>query len=755
VAEQKRSRQSDDRTRPFWQRARPSGIAPIGLLVGVAMVCIVFAVLSSAHRADLVAFDHERRLVSLALADRQAQIVSEVEHIAGSDEAFQRLWLQLDDQWVRQQIGLRLKNQLGYTLVLLVDAGSNFVYQLAGEADVAPDLTGVATLNELNPILAKLFATAPGLGRAGVFEASKSTMRPSRGVARLQRFRGQPALLAAAALSMGQRNFPAAAAMPVVLIVNFLNPSFLEHIGTRLALPHLQTTSTDEVTAEGMLALAADGRAPIGYLEWTPNRPGAEIVQNILPFICIALACFSLMAAFALRYMRRTTAAIAEGEVRMRHMAMHDPLSGLPNRTLFAERLESILDDVKEGRRRAALLSIDLDHFKDVNDTLGHHVGDCLISAVAQRLGRIVREGDLVARLGGDEFAVITGGANDPAALEDIGQRVIATLSAPYAVSGHTLVIGATIGIVAIDERSRDVADIMRFADMALYRAKNAGRNRACVYDKAMSADLTQRKRLEHDLRFAIQQDGLAVAYQPLVSPDGERMIGVEALCRWPHPRRGSVPPSEFIPVAEQSELIIPLGEWVLERACLDGGKWPDILVAVNVSPLQFRRPDFVEVVERILERTHLAPERLELELTESTLLGNVDGAENAMRRLKALGVKLALDDFGTGYSSLLYLRKFPFDKLKIDRSFVNNIETAADAAAIVHAIVGLGRGLRMKVTAEGVENAEQQLFLRAAGVHSMQGFRFGRPVEAAEITARLARQTGRPVGGPLLAAAS
>jgi EAL domain-containing protein (putative c-di-GMP-specific phosphodiesterase class I) len=275
----------------------------------------------------------------------------------------------------------------------------------------------------------------------------------------------------------------------------------------------------------------------------------------------------------------------------------------------------------------------------------------------------------------------------------------------------------------------------MRYADMALYRAKNEGRNRACIYDSAMDADLVQRKQLENDLRAAIENEALHLVYQPIVNASGEAMIGVEALARWNHPERGEVTPTEFIPIAEHSGLIIELGEWVLRRACLVGKAWPNLTVAVNVSPLQFRRTDFVDVVERILAETEFDPSRLELEVTESTLLGNVDSAEAAMLRLKALGVRLALDDFGTGYSSLLYLRRFPFDKLKIDHSFVRSIENASDAAAIVHAIVSLGRGLGMKVTAEGVETAEQQLFLRAAGVHAMQGFRFGRPAPAAEIT--------------------
>ena len=257
------------------------------------------------------------------------------------------------------------------------------------------------------------------------------------------------------------------------------------------------------------------------------------------------------------------------------------------------------------------------------------------------------------------------------------------------------------------------------------------------------------RKLLEGDLLQAIRNDGLAAAYQPIVNASGDTMVGVEALARWTHPTAGVIPPSVFIPIAEHSGLIVELGEWMLRRACLDGRNWPGMTVAVNVSPLQFRRSDFVDVVERILKETNFDAGRLELELTESTLLGNLDTAELSMLRLKAIGVRFALDDFGTGYSSLLYLRRFPFDKLKINSSFVRSIETAPDAAAIVHAVVSLGRGLGMRVTAEGVENAEQHLFLRAAGVHSMQGYRFGRPGPAADITTRINAPDDYRVGSP------
>jgi diguanylate cyclase (GGDEF)-like protein len=426
-------------------------------------------------------------------------------------------------------------------------------------------------------------------------------------------------------------------------------------------------------------------------------------------------------------------------EERIEWLARHDPLTGVANRFHFRETFENALRSLSDGSR-LALHWLDLDQFKQVNDTLGHPMGDALLKVVAQRLRASVRRSDFLARLGGDEFAIITPGATDADTLMAIADRILATLCHPYSVMGHTLVIGASVGIAVIDRPSLSAADVMRYADMALYRAKNEGRRRACIYDAAMDADLVQRKQLEHDLRTAIENDELMLAYQPVFSADGERVVGVEALARWNHPVRGNVTPAEFIPIAEHSGLIIPLGEWALRRACLDAAAWP-VALAVNVSPLQFRRPDFVEVVKRTLAETGFDATRLELEITESTLLGNVEGAETAMRQLKALGVRLALDDFGTGYSSLLYLRRFPFDKLKIDRSFIRNIESAAEAAPIVHAIVSLGRGLGMKVTAEGVETAEQHLFLRAAGVHFMQGYRFGRPEPAAAITERLAAQ--------------
>jgi diguanylate cyclase (GGDEF)-like protein len=539
-----------------------------------------------------------------------------------------------------------------------------------------------------------------------------------------------------------------------VVSVKLIDDGILAEIAAGLDLPNLRKVDTPESALGDHVFDLTDTRGNvIARVAWTAKQRAGAIVKRVIPFIVVALGGLVFFAALALRNMRVAAAAISAGEDRLRYLALHDALSGLPNRVSFGERLEQVIAEVKEGGSPSAVFCIDLDHFKDVNDTLGHHVGDELIEAVTQRLQRIVGDEAMVARLGGDEFAVITPGATDAETLTAIADRILATLCHPYSVQDHTLLIGASIGIAVVDRPSLTAADVMRYGDMALYRAKNEGRRRACVYDAAMDADLVQRKKLEGDLRQAIDVDRLELAYQAVFSADGERVIAAEALARWNHPARGPIPPAEFIPVAEHSGLIIPLGEWALRRACLDAATWP-VPIAVNVSPLQFRRPDFVEMVERILAETGFEPGRLELEITESTLIGNVEGAESAMRQLKALGVRLALDDFGTGYSSLLYLRRFPFDKLKIDRSFISNIESAAEAAPIVHAIVSLGRGLGMKVTAEGVETAEQHLFLRAAGVHFMQGFRFARPEPAAAIAERFAPPRRAVQGASLVARA-
>ena len=718
-------------------RARTIGAAPIAIVVMVAIVCVVVAVLSAAERADDVELQQERRLLVQAITDRGHRVLRELENVAASNDIVLQLHYNFDPDWVHHLVGLRLSTFFDHDHVFVVDRTDGLTYAMLGNRSVDPSMFAPVR-HDLARIIELLRGVAQPSDDEVVLQASTDATtnlnRPRR-AQRLQTFMNRPAIVAGVAANVPGGMGASQEATTLVLAVKYVDGQLLSDISTRFDLPNLRTVGED---AAAVSALSDSTGTPIARFAWVPNQPGGKIVATVLPFMAIAFGGFALLTGLALRYIRRTAMKLAEGEDRLRHLALHDPLSGLPNRTQFGERLAEVIAAPAQDGSTAAVLAIDLDHFKDINDTLGHHIGDGLIGVVAQRLKHALRHDDLVARLGGDEFAVITTNGGDAAALEKFGERLIAILRAPYSISGHTLVIGASIGIAVIDPNGGNAADVMRRADVALYRAKNEGRCRACIYDADMDADLRERKQLEKDLRAAIVDDGLSVAYQPIMNASGEKMAGVEALCRWEHPTRGTIPPIEFIPIAERSELIIPLGEWVLRKACLEAKPWAGITLAVNVSPLQFRRQDFVEAIERILLETQFDPQRLELELTESTLLGNVDEAEKAMHRLKALGVRFALDDFGTGYSSLLYLRRFPFDRIKVDRSFVRSIETAADAASIVHAIVSLGRGLGMKVTAEGVENAEQQLFLRAAGVHSMQGYRFGKPQTAQDIAERL-----------------
>jgi len=721
--------------------ARRGVVIPIGVIVAVAIICVVVAVLGSAQRADEVAIATERQLFTRALHNHGERMLREVDAVANSEAAYRKIRLDFDIEWVQVYVGQRLQSYFDHHFVFVADSADKFLYATLGHRRVDPNWFN-SVRNDLNPALDQLRGRGSNNTASSTLAGGQPSAIPhSQRVTRLQTFLGRPAILVAVAIASSDdlaRN--AAEKAPVVMSVKMIDSDMLAEIASHLQLRNLRQVGVEPITPGDYVFKLVDPQSQqVATFAWTPTRPGAEIVHSVIPFIAVAVAGFALLAALVLGHMRRTAATIASGESRLRHLALHDPLCGLPNRIFFGERLEAVIADVRKGSRPAAVLYIDLDHFKDVNDTLGHPIGDELIRAVTQRLTHAVREGDLVARIGGDEFAVITAGGADHSNLLTVANRLIAAICAPYTISNQTIVIGASIGIAVINEKIDGAADIMRHADMALYRAKNEGRNRACIYDTAMDTDLLQRKLVENDLRQAIERNELRVAYQPIVNNSGETVVGVEALCRWTHPVRGEISPAEFIPIAENSGLIIELGEWVLRRACIDGNAWRDVMVAVNVSPLQFRRSDFVDVVERILAETGFDPTRLELEVTESTLLGNVDTAELAMFRLKALGVRLALDDFGTGYSSLLYLRRFPFDKLKIDRSFVHSIERAADAAAIVHAVVSLGRGLGMKVTAEGVETAEQHLFLRAAGIHSMQGYRFGRPGPAADITTRLA----------------
>jgi diguanylate cyclase (GGDEF)-like protein/PAS domain S-box-containing protein len=434
-----------------------------------------------------------------------------------------------------------------------------------------------------------------------------------------------------------------------------------------------------------------------------------------------------------------------KAEARIAYMAHHDGLTNLANRELYQERLKQALERTASTEKRVAVMCIDLDLFKNVNDSFGHPMGDRLLQAVAERLGAQTRGGDLAARLGGDEFAVILSNDVTPSQASDFAKRLIETLSAPYVIDGNELVIGASVGIALSPGDGTSSEELMKNGDMALYRAKQDGGGVHRFFEKEMDRQAQKRRDLEQDLRRAFAHGEFELHYQPLVDLASNRINAFESLLRWRHPHKSMVSPADFIPVAEDIGLIVPLGEWVLREACAEAAKWPDgIKVAVNLSAVQFRSRNLVQVVVSALAQSGLAPTRLELEITESIFLAETEANLATLHQLRALGVSISMDDFGTGYSSLSYLRSFPFDKIKIDRSFVKDLIERSDCVAIVRAISGLGRSLNITTTAEGVETTEQLDWLRAEGCNQVQGFLFSAARPASEIGELLARFGGR-----------
>lgn len=512
------------------------------------------------------------------------------------------------------------------------------------------------------------------------------------------------------------------------------NPAAREGLSQAVETGHLHFSDGFDTGPDQPLAFvpirSADGTLDRIYAFRIDQTAAANMTDTALTVVSFATSLlivmgFSVPAAVASRRIRERWKA----EDQIRFLALHDSLTGLPNRLQLRQTLDRAVGRSRRHETYMAVLCLDLDRFKDINDTLGHPTGDLLLQEVSARLRSNVREVDLVGRLGGDEFAIVAEQLDAPEDVLPMARRISTALGETYALDGHEVVSSASIGIAIGPDDGTTGDELLKNADLALYRAKQDGRNAFRFFEPSMDAALQKRRKLENDLRVAVRKGELRVEYQPQFDLQTGELTGYEALARWRHPTDGDIPPSVFLPLAEETGLIAPIGEWILSTACHYATTWDDnAKLAVNLSPAQFKVQNVVAMVKRVLEETGLDPARLELEITEKLLLQNTESVVAMLEALGRLGVSIAMDDFGTGYSSLSYLTRFPLKKIKIDKSFVESLGDSAEASAIVSSIVGLGKSLHVTITAEGVENASQAEILREWGCNQVQGFYYGAP---------------------------
>ncbi|MDQ0474989.1 putative bifunctional diguanylate cyclase/phosphodiesterase [Labrys wisconsinensis] len=708
------------------------------IVFGFVLAAALLWQLAAAQDQDELA--RSQQFIRRSLEQRAQAMSSTLKDYAAWGAAYRNLHVKLDTAWAYDQenVGPPLYSGFKYDYVFLVAPGGRIVYGVL-EGQLAEPAAMPALGGGFQLLVDKAGAVAPNetVPVTGLLDVA-----------------GRPVLAGAAALSTGSD--PSVSAIPgppsILVFGARLSDDALAALGEQWFVPRLRLAGdAADAAAPPHLALpTTDGRIT-HTLRWTPDQPGRAMLWRVFPGLALAAAALAGFVILVVQHAAKAASTISEGasrladaEEQMRHLALHDAVTGLPNRASLSRHLQEML----ATGRRVCLLSIDLDRFKPINDSLGHRAGDVVLGEVAHRLRKLVHEHDLAARLGGDEFAAALLDRTDDE-VERFCQRLQRDLAAPIVHEGCELSVGASIGIALSPGDARSAEELLRVADLALYQAKRDGFGTYRFYAPEMNEHIASRRVLEADLRRALQRGEFVLHYQPRFDAHSMRITSAEALVRWLAPSGGLVRPAEFIPLAEEIGLIVPLGEWVLHTACAAAVQWGTIGVSVNVSPAQVRSGDLTATVERALRETGLSPDRLELELTEGVLLEDTDRARDTLAALKRLGVRLALDDFGTGYSSLGYIRRFPFDAIKIDKQFVADMATTRGSRAIVQSILGLGKALGMSVTAEGVETAEQLMLLRLDGCDEVQGFYASPPRDQAVIAGLVQAQAPAAAGGP------
>ncbi|WP_162375460.1 bifunctional diguanylate cyclase/phosphodiesterase [Ancylobacter sp. TS-1] len=722
-------------------RAGDGMILAVALVILAAVMVMGAFALVAAERIDIAARERWSRLVTDALQRRASFLERDLSSFAHWDESVLRTAYFLDEEWVDQNFGKWLYNTQRHdrSYIVLesgpayasVDGVAMDLSSAPYDADaIAPLVAGVAAAFRDQLLALKTLQDGEPRGRDNppVFRAG------------YMRVEGRPALVGAISIMPDYgRVVSPSRVPPVAVTVLFLERRFLSDLVGELHM--VAPRVSDEPPEPGRQGVGIpfqDRQARPAWLTWEPQNPGRELLSALLPALIGTAALLLAVAAIVLWYARRATKELTESEELASRLAYTDPLCGLANRTMLMRTLGERLRRV-DRYNRLALMFLDLDGFKDINDTLGHHVGDLLLAEIGQRLGRLPFKGVLASRFGGDEFVILISIDKDTE-IAEAGEIILDTIRQPVRVGGQTLVVNGSIGCTVAPDHGLDAIELIRLADIAVYRAKAEGRGNAQIFAPSMEREVMRRRDLEIQLRRALAGGELTIYYQPQFAVDGEVVVGFEALVRWLDPTRGIVSPGEFIPIAEQTGLITELDMWVLRNACAQARDWGGVKLAVNLSPVDFRRRDLDQQVKQILEETGFPADRLEIEITENLLFGNQPEAFASLAALRRMGIRVALDDFGSGYSSLGYIRRFRVDTIKIDRAFTQNIGQSDDAAAIIDCVVRLARALAITVTAEGVETREQLRYLQSVGCHHVQGYLLAGPVPVTSINRYLER---------------
>jgi len=701
-------------------------------LVVLGSVFIVFAVtaavlggfvLWSSSQVDKTGVDRQATRVVSALSQQLEQMSHDQESVAVWDDTLAAV-SRRDFTWLNNNVGRQMASFYHHDATYIVEGDDSPVYASAGGKRVEPGAYG-----EIAGLVAPMLDELREKTRLGYADVPPS-------IADYVVVAGAPAIVGVFPIvsSNGEGERRPGEEPILVSVINLDLVYELGMIDRYMLEAGRFTTSPSDSGLSVFPVTNRNGRI-VAFYEWKPYLPGTELMGQTWPAFATGFAVLGLVVALLLHRLWRSSRALESKQIDAERQATEDPLTNLPNRLSFERQFDRIIREPVAERPLPVLLMLDLDRFKQVNDTLGHHAGDDLIRAVGERLRHVVGQQAILARLGGDEFAILCLDSLSEPEVMELCRRIIEAIGRPFRIGGNEAFVGVSIGVVMARSQDRNRHELTRKADIALYEAKSSGRNRAAIYEESMNELVQTRHSIEAELREALKQgDQLWVAFQPLFGRREGEIVGAEALVRWTHPRRGPISPANFVPIAESSGLIEALGDFVLRRACQMGARWPGHTMAVNISPAQMRNPTFTERIFAILDETGMRPQDLEIEITESILLDDELSISDAIHTFRRAGIKIALDDFGTGYSSLNYLKRYPVDRIKIDRSFISQLSNAGASVAIVQALVTLAHALDIEVTAEGVETDEQYRVLSSMGCNTFQGYRFSMPLDPAAL---------------------